>query len=616
MADISTAIQGLNDEAQAHYAAALQALEDGDLEKATNAREAAEAANAKATNMESERAKLTQMSEAWKEKVNTPPRSRQDAEDWGKNGQEQGTRLHNSYRPRGWDDAAPAAAQPAAVQKHMGEVQKEEARLYTDGFTELVRCGMDLARFANTAKDARMVQVISEATDAAGAVWVPEELREHAAYAVHDPGQRPARFREACTVVPVGSDKGNVPTFADVSFYNLGETATDAHAKDSPYTEQTPTAGEVSFDINKHGLRSVVSRESLDDSVLDIPMMLSRVYGESYLRFLSEKFISGTGTNEPTGLRQGTSITRVAASAAAGGDTTPSRILSLLEDDAGAFTRTGLDFTEALAVTSLAERRSDNQFGQILAGLEAAYENLPEGTPPEFAEQAIRSQLLQGVPLEEIVGEGNVGTFRALQEGGGLSLLRLFDAQAGLPPTPDDGLIYQIAAAPALAAQAQRGVAAGAGPLDVVDRLLETGGRTLGEFATGDVRGALGGYADFASTIYGETILGDIPVSGVPLGDLYSFAERAGGWLGGLLGGGDDDARPGVLPRSEREPQFIQQPQVVFNAPVYAPSQAVFEDIVTRSVNRAINDGRIATDSDTARVYAQTGEHPVPIIGN
>jgi HK97 family phage major capsid protein len=85
-----------------------------------------------------------------------------------------------------------------------------------------------------------------------------------------------------------------------------GSAFTQANAKVAeagPIIEGEPRFDQVQLDAYKYAQYTQVSRELVEDSVLDIEALLGQVLGRNMANFIGYDLTLGTGTNEPRGVR-------------------------------------------------------------------------------------------------------------------------------------------------------------------------------------------------------------------------------------------------------------------------------------------------------------------------
>ncbi len=76
-----------------------------------------------------------------------------------------------------------------------------------------------------------------------------------------------------------------------------------AIAEEGTYGDNTPTVGQVSFNVKKSGGQVLISNELLEDSAFPLPGVITQIFNEARGRYEDQKIISGDGTSEPEGLR-------------------------------------------------------------------------------------------------------------------------------------------------------------------------------------------------------------------------------------------------------------------------------------------------------------------------
>ena len=143
-------------------------------------------------------------------------------------------------------------------------------------------------------------------TDAEGGYFVPEEFIPTT---IHDTGLPSGALRSASTVVRVASKDGYIPTLASATW--------GAIAEEAAFSDQTPSVGQVPFNIEKSGGLIKVTRELLDDSAVNLPSLLSQIFQEAAGRFEDVGILNGNDTTNYAGILQGSSNDYVMASATA-----------------------------------------------------------------------------------------------------------------------------------------------------------------------------------------------------------------------------------------------------------------------------------------------------------
>jgi HK97 family phage major capsid protein len=157
--------------------------------------------------------------------------------------------------------------------------------------------------------DAKVAKELAEGTGADGGYLVPVEFRA----AVLEKLLKEAVIRPRATVIPMGRDKLEIPAEAGgVTAYWTSEN--------SPLTESNPTFGQIVLNTNKLTGLSYMSRELFADSAVNITDYITRMFAKKFAAEEDLKFMTGSGTGEPKGLREYTVSDIPQASADLAGD--------------------------------------------------------------------------------------------------------------------------------------------------------------------------------------------------------------------------------------------------------------------------------------------------------
>jgi len=216
------------------------------------------------------------------------------------------------------------AARPGGAGSRDGVSEAPEARTYRNLFLRWVRQPSDHAlqiqlRGAAKALEAkagadddgmeRRAAAVSTATGAAGGFALPEEIAAQVARLSVDISP----IRQIATVRTVGS-----PDYKELFDVNgattewVGEGGTRAQTNTPDLAEVAPTFGTLSA-------RPRASEESLDDIFFDVESWLVTSVAEAFAQAEGAAFVSGNGTNRPTGFLAGpTPVTTADASRAFG----------------------------------------------------------------------------------------------------------------------------------------------------------------------------------------------------------------------------------------------------------------------------------------------------------
>lgn len=136
-------------------------------------------------------------------------------------------------------------------------------------------------------------KALSEGTSADGGYLVPNEFRT----SVLEKLYKEAVIRPRTTVIPMTRDKMEVPSESGgVTVYWTGEN--------TAFTESNPTFAQTVLNTNKLTGLSKMSRELFADATVNIVDYVARVFARTFALEEDKKFMTGTGTGEPKGLRQ------------------------------------------------------------------------------------------------------------------------------------------------------------------------------------------------------------------------------------------------------------------------------------------------------------------------
>lgn len=147
-------------------------------------------------------------------------------------------------------------------------------------------------------------KALSEGVSADGGYLVPTEFKA-AIVAKRDIA---AVIRPRATVFPMSRDKMDVPLEGNAMTLYWS-------AENTPFTESNPNFGSVTLNTNKLTGLSKMSRELFADTAVNLMDFLAGLYGRKFALEEDKKFMTGSGTGEPKGLRQYT-VNSVAQAAA------------------------------------------------------------------------------------------------------------------------------------------------------------------------------------------------------------------------------------------------------------------------------------------------------------
>jgi len=280
----------LKEEAQADLAKAISFLDEGELESSQKARESAIEKSNLATELEKERGTLEALTGNFNKPTNSVPVAVEEAKSYNPN--DVGKDYRSDYKPELYVKGLPAAVQSEWVRKQMGENLQEEARFYQDTWTKWFRDRSPNAQKFWQLASPDELKAMQEGTDAEGGYFVPEEFRTQV---IHNTGVPGGVHRPHCTVLTTSLKDGYLPTLASVSWAAIAEEAA--------YGDNTPTVGQVTFTVRKSGGTVKVSNELLEDSAVNLPALLSQIFGEAAGRYEDQQMIEGDGSGEHEGLR-------------------------------------------------------------------------------------------------------------------------------------------------------------------------------------------------------------------------------------------------------------------------------------------------------------------------
>lgn len=152
-------------------------------------------------------------------------------------------------------------------------------------------------------------KALSEGTSADGGYLVPNEFKA----AIISKRDVAAVIRPRASVFPMVRDKMDVPSEGNaVTLYWAAENAA--------LTESSPTFGNTTLNTNKLTGLGKMSRELFADTAINLMDFLAGLYGRKFALEEDKKFMTGTGTGEPKGIRQYTLTSTAQAGANLVGD--------------------------------------------------------------------------------------------------------------------------------------------------------------------------------------------------------------------------------------------------------------------------------------------------------
>ena len=297
-------VNELRDSARSILVTANEAIESGDIEAAAKARQDAVGKMEQAEQIQNEADQLKTLSGDWNKPTNSVPITGEEAKTYDE--ADKGKAYRNDYKPATWVKGLPAAVQPTWVRDQMGDNLKDEESFYKDTWSKWFRDrSPNAGKFFQTAS-ADELKAMQEGTDAEGGFFVPEDFRTQV---IHNTGVPGGVHRPFCTVLTTTLKDGYLPTMGSVSWAAIAEEAA--------YGDNTPTVGQVTFNIRKAGGTTKVSNELLEDTAVNLPALLSQIFGEAQGRFEDTQLIGGDGTSEAEGIRTSATDGTVSDSATA-----------------------------------------------------------------------------------------------------------------------------------------------------------------------------------------------------------------------------------------------------------------------------------------------------------
>ena len=283
-------VNELREEARAGLTTAENFLKEGEVDSFKKAKADAIEKIEKADVIEQELGSLEVLTGDFNKPTNSVPLSIDEAKLY--NPADEGKDYRNDYRPATWVKGIPAAVQPQWVRDQMGDNLKEEETYYKDTWTKWFRDRSPNAQKFWQLASSDELKAMQEGTDAEGGYFVPEDFRTQV---IHNTGVPGGVHRPACTVITTSLKDGYLPT--------MGSVAWAAIAEEAAYGDNTPTVGQVTFTIRKAGGTVKVSNELLEDSAVNLPALLSQIFGEAQGRYEDQQLIEGDGSGEAEGLR-------------------------------------------------------------------------------------------------------------------------------------------------------------------------------------------------------------------------------------------------------------------------------------------------------------------------
>jgi HK97 family phage major capsid protein len=195
-----------------------------------------------------------------------------------------------------------------------------------------------------------------------GANAVPDEMAREIVRDLNE-GSLPRQI--GIRTFNMGSDILKVPT-------ETAETTAARVAEAAAITPGDPTISSVTLTAQKIVTETVASSEFVADAVVDVANYLRQVFADALARYEGEKFVQGSGTNEPKGLQSAgyTAVTGTAGDAKA-------TLTSLVYALTPAYRRQAVIVAHSNFIKELADELSDAWLTSWRAGQPPTFLGLP-----------------------------------------------------------------------------------------------------------------------------------------------------------------------------------------------------------------------------------------------
>jgi HK97 family phage major capsid protein len=155
-----------------------------------------------------------------------------------------------------------------------------------------------------------VVKDLSGNTAGSGLELLPQEFH---ADIIDRVAKDPLALRTKCTVVPVQYRGGTWPVGA------TGVTLTWESSDTNPLTATTPTfATSLSYNVSRLDGYTPIARDLLSDTPVNLYSYLVMQYAKAFTKAENTAIFNGTGTNQPTGIRNAAGVLSVAIAQSAG----------------------------------------------------------------------------------------------------------------------------------------------------------------------------------------------------------------------------------------------------------------------------------------------------------
>lgn len=189
-------------------------------------------------------------------------------------------------------------ALPGMTDLQVDEISKMNAREKTGLLVKAVLGQNREAIEKIYANDLIVQKALSEGTASAGGYLVPTEFAQEIIKGLEKPGS----VRDLVTVQSAMSDAGEQPKLASAVTVYWG-------TENTAWTASDPTFGQFTWTIRILTGLNKSSRQLFDDAPQRVGDFLLQLFREAFLREERNVFINGTGTLQPTGLKNASGLT-------------------------------------------------------------------------------------------------------------------------------------------------------------------------------------------------------------------------------------------------------------------------------------------------------------------
>ncbi|MGR3749583.1 phage major capsid protein [Paracoccus sp. (in: a-proteobacteria)] len=192
---------------------------------------------------------------------------------------------------------------------------------------------------------------INVTTGANGAFAVPTVIAAEIASVAKDFGA----MRQLARVVQVGTpDHKEIVSLGGANYEWVGDTDTRNVTTAPTIARIAPTFGEITARVE-------ITTQSLEDIFYDVEAWVQKELGESFAQGEGVAFISGDGSDKPTGLLNGTTVTDIASGQAATFGTSPyDNIVDLVYSIKGAYRSNASFLMNSATLSTLVKVKDEN----------------------------------------------------------------------------------------------------------------------------------------------------------------------------------------------------------------------------------------------------------------